>query len=264
MGEIAMDINILGHFLGQRDIPELTSSQLAQHFGIQQADVMVLFGGSIIAGGDVMAKAIQNEIAKHYVIVGGAGHTTELLRQEIYREYPMIITTQLPEAQIFNNYLQAQYGLQADYLETRSTNCGNNITYLLDLLQSHHIQCENIILTQDATMQLRMAAVLRKYAQNDLKIINYAAYQATVIGSEDNLAYAENIHGMWQMDHYLELLMGEIPRLTDDINGYGPKGKNYLAHVDIPKEVSQAFNDLKQLHGIKVRTANPKFASKGN
>ena len=38
---------------------------------------MVLFGGSIIAGGDILAEAIQNEVAKKNIIVGGAGHTTE-------------------------------------------------------------------------------------------------------------------------------------------------------------------------------------------
>ena len=47
--------------------------------GINQADVMVLFGGSIIAGGDILAEAIQNEVAKKNIIVGGAGHTTETL-----------------------------------------------------------------------------------------------------------------------------------------------------------------------------------------
>ena len=33
---------------------------------------MVLFGGSIIAGGDILAEAIQNEVAKKNIIVGGA------------------------------------------------------------------------------------------------------------------------------------------------------------------------------------------------
>lgn len=40
---------------------------------------MVLFGGSIIAGGGILAEAIQNEVAKKNIIVGGAGHTTETL-----------------------------------------------------------------------------------------------------------------------------------------------------------------------------------------
>ena len=45
--ERAKAINILGEFCGKRDI---------------------------------LAEAIQNEVAKKYIIVGGAGHTTETLR----------------------------------------------------------------------------------------------------------------------------------------------------------------------------------------
>lgn len=30
---------------------------------------------------------------------------------------------------------------------------------------------------------------------------------------------------------------GEIPRLRDDVNGYGPKGKKFIAHVNIPDKV---------------------------
>ena len=37
----------------------------------------------------------------------------------------------------------------ADALETQSTNCGNNITYLLEREKIH---CRSIILCQDATM----------------------------------------------------------------------------------------------------------------
>jgi hypothetical protein len=41
---------------------------------------MVLFGGSILAGGNILAQAMFANIAKIYVIVGGAGHTTDTLR----------------------------------------------------------------------------------------------------------------------------------------------------------------------------------------
>ena len=59
----------------------------------------------------------------------------------------------------------------------------------------------------------------------------------------------------------MTLLMGEIPRLSDDENGYGPKGKDYIAHVDIPEKVEQAFLKLKQVYGSMVREANPRSAS---
>ena len=67
---------------------------------------------------------------------------------------------------------------------------------------------------------------------------------------------------MWDIGRYITLLMGEIPRLTDDKNGYGPKGTGYIAHIDIPKDVKNAFLSLKQIYGDKVRKANPLYVPK--
>ena len=58
------------------------------------------------------------------------------------------------------------------------------------------------------------------------------------------------------------LKMSEIPRLIDDENGYGPRGIGYIAHIDIPEDVKNAFLSLKQIYGAKVRKANPLYASK--
>ena len=55
--------------------------------------------------------------------------------------------------------------------------------------------------------------------------------------------------------------MGEIPRLTDNATGYGPKGKNYIAHVEIPTEVRIVFEVLKQDYADLIRLANPLYAS---
>ena len=202
-------INTLGRFCGKRDIETLDSALINQKYGTNRADVMVLFGGSVLAGGDVFAKAIQEKIATTYIIVGGAGHTTESLRQLVNSEYPSIETANLPEAEIFQRYLQEVHGCCVDYLESESTNCGNNITNLLALLREHHIRCGSIILCQDATMQTRMDAGLRKYAGDSMKIINYASYAAVVCEGERGLSYAEEIHGMWDVDRYVSLLMGD-------------------------------------------------------
>lgn len=260
--KIAANINILGNFCGKRDVETLAPDSLKNKYGINQADIMVLFGGSILCGGDVLANAMKNKIAKKYVIVGGAGHTTETLRQKAHRKYPSIITDGLSEAEIFNQYLKTGYGLEADYLETASTNCGNNITYLLQLLRDKNIAFKNMIICQDAAMQRRMDAVLRKYTAKDVVMINYAAYQATVVARDGQLAYLSDIDGMWEIEKYIELLMGEIPRLSDNAGGYGPMGKNYIAHVDIPAEVKHAFEELKEMNGIKIREANPLYGSK--
>lgn len=103
---IADYINILGRFCGKRDISYLNTEELERKYNISQVDVMVLFGGSIICGGDVLAKAMKNNIAKKYIIVGGAGHTTEALRIKMNREFPSVETNGLSEAEIFANYLK--------------------------------------------------------------------------------------------------------------------------------------------------------------
>ena len=258
---IAEDINTLGRFCGARDISALKREELLQKYGISAADVMVLFGGSILAGGDILAQAIKDGVAKKYIIVGGEGHTTQTLRDVVHSEYPGIVTAGLPEAEVYRRYLETAYGCHADYIETQSTNCGNNITYLLNLLNENGIALDSIILTQDASMQRRMDAGLRKYVSG-ATIINYAAYSACVLCGDDGLYYEKAIHGMWTIERYVNLLMGEIPRLTDDENGYGPRGKDFIAHVDIPYEVKAAFDELRQVYGGDVRAANPLYASK--
>ncbi len=351
---IAKNINILSKFLGMRDVPSLTKQAFQQKYGIEQADLMVLFGGSILKGADVLAQAIQNNAARKYIIVGGAGHTTETLRRIVpdlmvlfggsilkgadvlaqaiqnnaarkyiivggaghttetlrrivHENYPGIETAGQSEAQIFQEVLESVHHVKADYLECQSTNCGNNITCLLNLIRKnnlpfdsiilvqdavlesvHHVKADylecqstncgnnitcllnlirknnlpfdSIILVQDAAMQRRMDAGLRKYVSDPL-IINYAAYQVDVSVDNDQLVYTENIPGMWQMDRFITLLMGEIPRLSDDAQGYGPNGQGFIAHVEIPEDVSKAFEELKEAGISIVRTANPAFAS---
>lgn len=261
---VAENINTLAKFLGTRDIDVLNQEELFERYGIHQADVMVLFGGSIVEGGDVLASGIKNFVAKKYIIVGGAGHTTDTLRQVVHLKYPDIETTDLSEAEIFQKYIKHVYRCKADYLETKSTNCGNNITYLLDLLKENNISFNSIILSQDASMQRRMAAGLKKYVKEDVTIINYATYCAKVLNQNEDLVFEENIHGMWPIKRYVNLLMGEIPRLSDDANGYGPNGKNYIAHVDIPENVKIAFDELKMVFGSEIRAANPLYATNMN
>ncbi|WP_321387840.1 YdcF family protein [uncultured Enterococcus sp.] len=256
------NINTLSAFCGKRDLNALETANLKQKYGIEQADVLVLFGGSILAGGDLLAQAIKNNLAKKYIIVGGYGHTTDGLRKEIQKHLSdSLPVNRLSEAELFNEYLKSTYGLQADYLETKSTNCGNNITYLLELIKKETIPHQSIILIQDAAMQLRMDATFKKFDTHSI-VINYAAYQAQVKSRNLQLEYTQEISGMWPIERYISLLMGEIPRLADDENGYGPNGKNYLAHVEVPKEVTYAFLALQQVFPDAVRVANPAYSSK--
>ena len=260
---IAKNLNILIDFLAKRDLTALSPDELQAKYKINQADLLILFGGSIPEGADVFAKAHQQNIAKNYLLVGGAGHTTEALRQKMQLSLADIDISSKSEAEIFALYLKNKYNITDCLLETKSTNCGNNITNALELLKNLDLKPKSIIFMQDATMQNRMDAGFRKYCPCDTALINYATYKVHFTVQNDKLCLEQNnIWQMWNIDKYIELLMGEIPRLTDNINGYGPQGKDFIAHVDIPQEVHSAYQHLYQHLNIKTRQANSLYATK--
>jgi uncharacterized SAM-binding protein YcdF (DUF218 family) len=262
--KIAENINILNDFLGKRDIDTLSSNALAEKYKVSQTDLLILFGGSIAYGCDVVGEAISNNIAKNFMIVGGEGHTTESLRRAIYNVFPEIETTGKMEADIMSEYLKRKYDIDKILIERNSTNCGNNITYALEVMKQNKLSPNNIIIVQDSTMQRRMDAGFRKYLQDSkVEVINFASYKVKVeVKSGKIVIEPSGIWGMWDLERYISLLMGEIPRLLDDADGYGPNGKNYIAHVDIPENVLKAFEELKSEYGDLVRAANPRYASK--
>jgi uncharacterized SAM-binding protein YcdF (DUF218 family) len=262
--KIAENINILSDFLGKRDIDTLTSHALEEKYQVSQTDLLILFGGSIAYGCDVVGEAISNNIAKHFMIVGGEGHTTESLRQEIQLADPEIVTTEKAEADMMSEYIKRKYGIENILIERHSTNCGNNITYALDVLKQNNLFPNNMIIVQDATMQRRMDAGFRKYLQDSkVTVINFASYKVSVAVYNGKLIIEPSgIWGMWDINKYISLLMGEIPRLYDDANGYGPNGTDYIAHVEIPVKVMKAFDELKVEYADLVRVANPLYASK--
>lgn len=259
--EEARCLNVIGDYVARRDAPALTRAALAEA-GVSGgvADVAVLFGGSIVAGGDTFAQAMCAGVARTYVIVGGAGHTTATLRERMRELCPEAsFANDAPEADVFSAYLRERHGLSADLLERRSTNSGNNVTMLFELLRAHGIEPASAVLIQDATMQRRLGAIAR-LREPGVRAINYSAYRVRVIARDGRLAFAEKPAGMWDMDRYRALLMGEVPRLRDDAAGYGPRGAGFIAHVDVPDEVERAWELLRAAHSGDVRAANPAYA----
>jgi hypothetical protein len=48
------------------------------------------------------------------------------------------------------------------------------------------------------------------------------------------------------MNRFLGLILGEIARLRDDEMGYGPRGKGFIGHVDVPDAVLDAYSRLEK------------------
>ncbi|MYN69418.1 hypothetical protein GLP18_04070 [Streptococcus suis] len=75
---LAQAVNQLSQFCGPRDLSSLTIQALQAEQRLEQVNVLAFFCGSILAGGEQLAEAIRNTLAKTYIIVGGAGHVFDL------------------------------------------------------------------------------------------------------------------------------------------------------------------------------------------
>lgn len=237
-------------FCAQRDVEALTRDAVEAAAG-GRVDVAILFGGSILAGGDVLAGAVTAGVADRFMIVGGQGHSTDVLRDAMREEMGWTDVAGRTEADLFDRYLRERHGIRADLLEHESTNCGNNVTYALALLAARGVPYRRILILQDASMQRRMDAGFRLHAPGT-RVVNFAVHRTHV--DEEPPA------GMWPMDRYVSLLMGEIPRLTDDRDGYGPAGRGFIAHVDVPAGVTRAYEALKAAGVGTPRAADNRWA----
>jgi uncharacterized SAM-binding protein YcdF (DUF218 family) len=243
-------INRIAKFLAVRDINKLDAKELEKAVGLKKVDILVLLGNSIPYTIQCAVTAYKNNLCDKILINGGIGHSTQILRDEIRKDskFDCIEVDNKAEANIFFDIMTKIYGIQPDKIivENKSTNCGDNARKATELLRELSIEYDSLMLIQDPTMQLRTyASFLKCIDAEKIKLINYAPFIPN-INSYLKLTNAD-VNGIWDEQRYFELIMGEIPRLKDDNNGYGPNGKNFIAHVDIPLEIEEDYNMLKTL-----------------
>jgi uncharacterized SAM-binding protein YcdF (DUF218 family) len=189
-------------------------------------DLMLLFGGSLPSGWDAAATAVKSGRVGTLMLVGGRGHTTDVLRRLVGDD------SQTSEAELIAAYLRRMHGIEQVLLERDSTNCGNNITLARDLALNRDLRPRSVALLQDPTMQRRMDAVFRLVWPEAVPVNRPAPDGRDV----------------WPRERWVSLVMGEVPRLRDDEHGYGPRGRGFIAHVDVPDEVEVAYSALVASH----------------
>ena len=267
---VAQTANVLARWCAQRDVSALARDALLGEAGVPegQADLFVLFGGGVTGTVETLAAAMDAGVARRYAIVGGRGHATYWLDRAIEqlreKDGSLPIPGVASEAEMLDALLFARHGLYADLLETRSTNCGNNITYLLDLLEGEDGVPASVILSQDAVMQRRMDVTWKRQVADrslfaGVRVVNWPSYEAELTCEEGRLVWRQAPEGIWLMEKYLQLLMGEVDRLTDDEHGYGPRGRDFVVHVDVPAEVRAAADVLRASCGEAGRAPDERF-----
>ncbi|GAA0177495.1 DUF218 domain-containing protein YdcF [Clostridium sediminicola] len=254
------DINIISSFLSKRDIDSLNEQSLYKKFGILKVDMLILLGNSLIYTVEIAAKAFRNKIAKELMVVGGIGHSTELLRRNVENsmKYKEINCSDKAEAEIIKEILckYCKIAEESIITENKSTNCGSNANESLKVIQNAGKEVKSVILIQDPTMQLRTYASFKKEWKNvkDIRFINYAPLVPQMKIGNGNVSYTNNINGLWDIERFLSLIMGEIPRIIDNENGYGPEGKGFIDHVDVPNNIIRAYERLTPFFSDYVRT----------
>ncbi len=243
-------INKISAFLSKRDIDELSSCQLSAKFGIPRVDLLIILGNSMPDTALIGAAAYERGLAEKLMIVGGIGHSTKYLIQNVQQDkrYEGIRTDGKPEADILKDIIIDSTNIREDeiIIENNSTNCGSNAVEALKVLKALDKVPESFIIIQDPTMQLRTHASFQKaWAGEKAIILSYAPFIPLVREEIGGLEFVNRgISGLWSAERFIDLTMGEIPRLRDDEKGYGPKGKDFIAHVDIPDNVLEAYEKL--------------------
>jgi hypothetical protein len=193
-------------------------------------DLMLLFGGSMPPTWETAVDAVTAGEVGTLMVVGGRGHTTDALLVTMGLDPTSSAAQGTSEAEVISTWLRDVHGIEDVLLETRSTNCGSNITLAEQVAAQHGLRPRTVALVQDPTMQRRMDARFRR---------TWSLGAATAVNRP-----GPDSRDVWPWHRWVSLVMGEVPRLRDDREGYGPRGRDFIAHVDLPTEVEIAYQSL--------------------
>jgi uncharacterized SAM-binding protein YcdF (DUF218 family) len=259
MADAVQDFNTLITFLARRDIPSLDSCAVLKN-NLALPDLLILLGNSSLYTAATAFTAIKEGLAKSILISGGTGHSTKYLVDNISRHssYKSIPTENRAEADMLKDIAVRFFDIpEAKILvENKSTNCGSNAIESFALLKDiKRMDVRNVLLMQDPVLQRRTHASFEKAAEkDDLNLYSYASFVPLLENNSQRMNYLNKMHAEFcDTGRLISLIMGEIPRLKDDEEGYGPKGKGFIVPVDIPPAVQAAFDRLKVMYAEFVR-----------
>lgn len=237
------DLNTIASYLARRDVSVLTGAELGF-----QAEVLALIGSSLIGTIRVAAEALRQGSAKMILIAGGIGHSTQDLRDIVaaHPDYGDTPTENRAEADIMSDILINHFGVDGSLVlvENRSTNCGSNASESRRVLYEHGIEPRKVIIVQDPTMQMRTHVTFQRVWKDveDIEFISFAPFVPKVLyDSSGNYSVEGSGDPVWAFDRFASLVLGEVVRLRDDENGYGPRGRNFFDHVDVPQDIIEAY-----------------------
>ncbi|HDR2624145.1 YdcF family protein [Enterobacter cancerogenus] len=233
--------NVAGRWLAQDDLQPNAP-----------VDLVILAGNAVIPTIDAACR-VASEQGVPLLISGGIGHSTTFLYAAIARHprYNRIPTTGRAEAAILADIAREVWSIPPERIlvEDQSTNCGENARFSWERIKQTGLTPERVLVVQDPTMQRRTMATFAHVCRDEPAaplFISHPGLTPVLQNSDNGLTFSGGHEGLWPVERYVSLLLGELPRLWDDINGYGPAGRGFIVHVDFPAEVQAAWRILRE------------------
>lgn len=249
---LCQDVNIVASYLARRDLISLSAPPQTQF------DWIVLLGSACISSVRVAAEARLIGWSDRILVSGGVGHSSEYLWQRIEMDpqFRGVAARGRPEAEIFREILLRRFGIPSDAVvcEPVSTNCGENALETRRLLTDMGELAPRLLLIQDPTMQRRTHASFER-AWSEAGGANLASWAPCV----PELAHSSHLGELvvnpteWETERFLSLVLGEIPRLHDTPEGYGPNGRDFISHVEVPPQILEAHSRIASTLGKSNR-----------
>ncbi|MEJ5118922.1 YdcF family protein [Gluconobacter cerinus] len=238
-------VNAISAFLALDNMPQP---------GSPPVDLVIHAGNAILETAHAACKAAFDANCP-LLFSGGIGHSTALLVETVRAEnlLPEVYLKERSEAEIFGALASEVWKFPREklILETSSTNCGENATFTKIRLRELGLELRTAILFQDPTMQLRTFVTFQKAWQEASCTTVFHSCPTFVprLEMRDGIVtYAADLpSGLWSSERFMSLIMGEIPRLRDNENGYGPRGRGFIPHVVIPSEIETAYQHVHEL-----------------
>lgn len=231
------DLTVISTYLARRDVDQLA----------RPVDLLVLMGSSVLESVEVTAQAWHDGVVRRILVSGGIGHSTQYLIDKVGQKQ------RRPESHIFRDLLVNDLGLDptAITIEDQSTNCGENAEFSRSFVH----RAESIVIVQDPTMQRRTHASFERSFRDlpGTELISFAAAIPWIGG--DSVSSGPGAPPIWSRDRFASLVLGEVRRLADDPNGYGPRGRDFIDHVEIPDPVLIAYRNIVAKRPDLVRAA---------
>jgi uncharacterized SAM-binding protein YcdF (DUF218 family) len=248
--QLSADINRISAYLA---LDDFEGSEPGPKI-VSRLDAVVLLGNQVVTTLTAACTLLLRAPSAILLLSGGAGHSTPLLYENLRNSaYGVLVDRGL----ILETMAEAEMGAVVAQLgfrippgrirvEDQSRNSAENARMSIEILQDARPEQGPVLILQDPTMQRRSILTWGREAEgagSEAPILSHAIFVPKVEPAPDgSLGFVGlQAQGAWTMERFLGLILGEIRRLYDNEEGYGPRGRNFLPHVEIPAPVYESY-----------------------